>query len=402
MRKSYLFLKKKCIIISMLSKWVLKKANFNGKTNATIREEVGKLTSMIGIGMNLILSVSKILAGLFFNSVSIMADGINNLSDAGNSLILLVSFKLSSKEADKEHPFGHERIEYLASCVVGVSILLLAFETFKSSLSKVFHPEGIDFSVLLVFVLVLSIIGKIILYRFYKKCGDAIDSTVLHASAQDSINDVFSTSAVLAATLIYRYFEFNLDGFMGLGVAILIFISAIGILKEAVNKILGEAPDQDFVMNIEKKVCSYQGIYGIHDLLVHSYGPNRCFVSVHAEVDSSVDILASHDLIDLIEKDFLNEGIHLVIHLDPIVLDDPLINQLKDDVTACVQELSNDLHIHDFRVVLGQTHSNLIFDCVIPYSCPYTKEEIQQHIDHMLEKKEEVYYTVITFERPFN
>lgn len=388
----------------MISKWILKKANIQeGKITSAQREHVGRMTSYVGVGVNLILSMSKILSGFFFHSVSILADGINNLSDAGNSLILLISFKLSSKEADEEHPFGHERIEYLASCIVAASILLLSFEMFKSSLDKIVNPSDIDFSILLVIVLIGSILGKFFLYVFYKNCAKPIDSTVLLASAQDSINDVASTSAVLVSTLIFKFTNINLDGYMGMAVAVLILISGISILKEAANKILGEAPDHEFVSQLETKICKYPGIYGIHDLLVHNYGPNRTFASVHAEVDSKEDILRSHDLIDTIEKDILEQdGVHLVIHMDPIVLDNPLINQLKDDVRSCVAELSSEIQIHDFRAVLGNTHSNLIFDCVIPYTCHITKEEIQNHIDQMLSKKKETYYTVITFERPFN
>lgn len=388
----------------MISKWILKKANIQEvKITSAQREHVGRMTSYVGVGVNLILSMSKILSGIFFHSVSILADGINNLSDAGNSLILLISFKLSSKEADEEHPFGHERIEYLASCIVAASILLLSFEMFKSSLDKIVNPSDIDFSILLVIVLIGSILGKLFLYVFYKNCAKPIDSTVLLASAQDSINDVASTSAVLVSTLIFKFTNINLDGYMGMAVAVLILISGISILKEAANKILGEAPDHEFVSQLETKICKYPGIYGIHDLLVHNYGPNRTFASVHAEVDSKEDILRSHDLIDTIEKDILEQdGVHLVIHMDPIVLDNPLINQLKDDVRSCVAELSSEIQIHDFRAVLGNTHSNLIFDCVIPYTCHITKEEIQNHIDQMLSKKKETYYTVITFERPFN
>lgn len=385
----------------MLSNWILKKANIQGKATVEQRETVGKMTSYVGILINVFLSSIKIAAGYLFNSISILADGINNLSDAGNSLILLISFKLSSKEADEEHPFGHERFEYLASCIVAVSILLLSVEMFKSSINKIINPTDIDFSYILVFVLIVSMLGKIVLYKFYLNCAKKIDSTVLEASAQDSINDVFSTSAVFISTLLFKFAHVNLDGYMGIAVAVLILMSGITILKEAFDKILGKAPDKEFVYNIEKRICSYIGVYGIHDLLVHSYGPNRCYVSVHVEVDSREDILVSHDMIDQIEKEFLKDGIHLVIHLDPIVLDNPIINQLKDDVSSCVRSLSKDLMIHDFRVVLGNTHSNLIFDCVIPYSCQVTKEEIQHSIDEMLSKKDHTYYSVITFERPY-
>lgn len=387
----------------MLSSWVLKKANINGKANAAQRETVGKMSSIIGVIINMILSSMKIIAGILFHSVSILADGVNNLSDAGNSLILLISFRLSSKEADEEHPYGHERYEYLASIVVAVSILLLSFEMYKSSFDKILHPTDIDFSLVLVGVLVFSIIGKLLLWKFYLNCAKGIQSTVIEASAQDSLNDVFATSAVLASALIFHFFHLNLDGIMGIIVATLILLSGISIIKEAANKILGEAPSKELVDHIEKKICSYRGIYGIHDLMIHSYGPNRCFVSVHAEVDSKENILVSHDLIDQIEKSFLEEeGIQVVIHMDPIVLDDPLINQLKDEVTFCIKSLSKDLRIHDFRAVLGQTHSNLIFDCVIPYSCTVTKEEIQTKLDEMLAEKKEKYYTVITFERPYS
>lgn len=386
----------------MLSQWVLKYAKVQGKATIEQREIVGRITSYVGVFVNVVLSFIKIISGIFFHSVSILADGINNLSDAASSLILLISFKLSSKEADEQHPFGHERIEYLASSIVAVFILMLSFEMLKSSIQKIIHPTVIDFSYLLVFVLVLSILGKIMLHRFYLDCAKQIDSTVLQACAQDSINDVYATSAVLASTLVFHFFHINFDGYMGIIVAILIFMSGISILKEAFNKILGEAPDKAFVLDVEKKIYQYEGVCGIHDLMVHSYGPNRVFVSVHVEVDSREDILVSHDRIDQIEKDFLEDGIHLVIHLDPIVLDDPVVNQLKDDVIKCVKELSNELEIHDFRAVLGNTQSKLIFDCVIPFSCKKTKDEIQMHIDEMLACKEHDYSTLITFERPFN
>lgn len=386
----------------MISKWIIKRANIIDKVTPTQREFVGKQASYVGIIINICLSLMKILTGLFFQSVSILADGINNLSDAGNSLILLISFKFSNSEADAEHPYGHARFEYLASCIVAVSIVLLSVEMFKSSIDKIMNPTDIQFSILLVCVLITSILGKFVLYKFYMNCANAIDSTVLQASACDSINDVYSTLAVFISILIQHYFNVNLDGYIGLLVSGIILLSAYSILKEAFDKILGQAPDKEFVESIEKRICEYEGIYGIHDLMVHSYGPNRLFVSAHVEVDSREELLVSHDRIDAIERDFLSEGIHLVIHLDPIVLDNPLINQLKEEVNNCVKELSNEIMIHDFRAVLGNTYSKLIFDCMIPYSCMITQEEIQEHIDQMLSKKDHPYYSVITFERPFN
>lgn len=386
----------------MISKWILKQANIIDKVTPSQSEYVGKQASYVGIALNICLSFIKILTGLFFQSISILADGINNLSDAGNSLILLISFKYSNLEADAKHPYGHARFEYLASCIVAVSIVLLSVEIFKSSIDKIMNPTEIQFSLLLVSVLIVSILGKYVLYKFYINCANAIDSTVLQASAKDSINDAYSTLAVFISIIIQHYFNINLDGYIGLFVSGIILMSAFSILKEAFDKILGQAPDKEFVSNIEKRICEYEGIYGIHDLMVHSYGPNRLFVSAHVEVDSKEELLVSHDRIDAIERDFLNEGIHLVIHLDPIVLDNPLINQLKEEVIVCVKELSDDITIHDFRAVLGNSYSKLIFDCMIPYSCKISKEEIQEHIDTMLSKKEHPYYSVITFERPFN
>lgn len=386
----------------MISKWIIKRANINDKITSSQREFVGKQASYVGILVNICLSFSKILTGLFFQSVSILADGINNLSDAGNSLILLISFKYCNLEADKEHPYGHARFEYLASCIVAVSIVLLSIEMFKSSIDKILNPTEIQFSILVISILILSILGKFALYKFYMNCAIVIDSTVLKASAKDSMNDVYSTLAVFISILIQYSLGINLDGYIGLFVSVLILMSAYSIIKEAFDKILGQAPDKEFVDSIEKRICEYEGIYGIHDLMVHSYGANQIFVSAHVEVDSREELLVSHDRIDQIERDFLSEGIHLVIHLDPIVLDNPLINQLREEMNACVKELSNEITIHDFRAVLGNSYSKLIFDCMIPYSCKVTQEEIQEHIDQMLSKKEETYYSVVTFERPFN
>lgn len=386
----------------MISKWILKRANIIDKVTPSQREYVGKQASYVGIVINIILSFSKILTGWFFHSISILADGINNLSDAGNSLILLISFKYSNSEADAEHPYGHARFEYLASCIVAVSIVLLSVEMFKSSFDKILNPQDIQYSTMLGLVLIFSILGKLALYQFYMNCSKAIDSTVLQASASDSMNDVYSTVAVFTSILIQYFFKINLDGYIGLFVSGIILMSAYSIIKDAFDKILGQAPDKELVSSIEKRICEYDGIYGIHDLMVHSYGPNRLFVSAHVEVDSREELLVSHDRIDAIERDFLNEGIHLVIHLDPIVLDNPLINQLKEEVNNCVKELSNDITIHDFRAVLGNSYSKLIFDCMIPYTCKISQEEIQKHIDIMLSKKEHPYCSVITFERPFN
>ena len=387
----------------MLTNFLIERYQKNGTIREEDQKKLGNQASIIGMALNIILAVSKMLAGVLFHSVAVLADGINNLSDSGNALILLISFRLSSKPADKEHPFGHERYEYLASMVVGVSILMLSFEMFKSSLDKILHPQPITASFLVIGVLIFSILVKLWLGIFYRRCADAIHSTVLKASSADSFNDVISTGAVLLSTIIAMLFSINLDGYMGIIVAVLILKTGLEVLKEAANKILGEAPDAETVANIENKILSYPGVCGIHDFMMHSYGPNRTFVSVHVEVDSKVDVLESHDMIDRIEQDFLkNENIHMVVHMDPIVLDNPKINQLYDEVKNCIRSLSEELQIHDFRAVIGPTHTNLIFDCVIPYSCSISSDVIQKAVDQLLSEKEETYYSVITFERPYN
>ena len=387
----------------MLTNFLIERYQKNGTIREDDQKKLGNQASIIGMALNIILAVSKMLAGVLFHSVAVLADGINNLSDSGNALILLISFRLSSKPADKEHPFGHERYEYLASMVVGVSILMLSFEMFKSSLDKILHPQPITASFLVIGVLIFSILVKLWLGIFYRRCADAIHSTVLKASSADSFNDVISTGAVLLSTIIAMLFSINLDGYMGIIVAVLILKTGLEVLKEAANKILGEAPDAETVANIENKILSYPGVCGIHDFMMHSYGPNRTFVSVHVEVDSKVDVLESHDMIDRIEQDFLkNENIHMVVHMDPIVLDNPKINQLYDEVKNCIRSLSEELQIHDFRAVIGPTHTNLIFDCVIPYSCSISSDVIQKAVDQLLSEKEETYYSVITFERPYN
>lgn len=371
--------------------------------SSEVRTKVGNLSSMIGIAINLVLCTSKIAIGSLFGSVSISADGINNLSDAGNSIISLISFKLSSRPADKEHPFGHARYEYIAAMIVAMSILVLGVEMIKSSLDKIIHPESVNFSWLSVAVLIFSILAKAWMYFFNSGVGKAIESSVMQATAADSLSDSVATTVVLISLFISYFFHIQLDGFMGIIVAGFIMFTAFNILKDTLDNLLGTVPELEFVQHIENKVKSYPGILGIHDLMIHNYGPNRCFASVHAEVASNVDILKSHDLIDNIERDFLNEdNIHLVIHLDPIVIDNPHINELYDFMKQAVHEIDSELQIHDFRAVLGDSHSNMIFDLVMPYSCKLSQSEIQEQINSKLAQRPEKLYTVITYERPFN
>ena len=387
----------------MIGKFIYKRISNPNRITKQDREVVGNLTSVTGIVLNILLALAKITVALFFNSISILADGFNNLADTGNSIVSLVSFKLSNKPADQHHPFGHERIEYIASLAVGISILFLSVELVKSSVSKIMTPEAIDFSFILIVVLVLSIIVKFWMYQVYKNCGKMINSTVLVANAKDSLNDVYATSAIIVSTLVSYYLNIQLDGYMGLVVALMVAYNGYSILKDSMNKIIGEAPSKEFVSMIEKKLKSYQGIYGFHDLMIHSYGSLRSFVSVHVEVDSKVDVLVSHDLIDNIEQDFLkNEGVNMVIHVDPIVLDNPALTELKEKIENIILELSTEIETHDYRLVIGPTHRTLIFDCVIPYGVVVTEKQITTNIDSLLSKQNEVYSASINFERPYN
>ncbi len=374
--------------------------NHNDLQNPDVREKYGRLGSLTGIVVNIILSILKFCVGTIFGSIAIRADAANNLSDAGSSVISLFSFKFSNRPADAEHPFGHARIEYLASFAVAFFILMLGFETLKTSIYKIITPEEINFSLITCVVLLFSVILKLWLSLFYKKLGMKINSRVLAATSADSLSDVISTLGVLLALVLSRLTNLQLDGYAGVIVAVFIMISGINIIRETLDEFLGQPPDKTFVQNIEKKILSYQGILGIHDLVVHNYGPQKTFASVHAEVSASTDILKSHEIIDDIERDFLkNDGIHLLIHLDPVVTDNAFVNELKEYVLGIVKNIDNTLSMHDFRVVPGVSHSNLIFDVVIPYNFRLTDEQVILEIDHQVKKINPTYNTVIVVDK---
>ena len=382
-------------VIEMLSNWILKKS--------VSREQVGLYSSIVGIITNVVLSLLKIISGMIFHSLAIIADGLNNFSDALSMFVVLFSFKFSNQPADKEHPYGHQRIEYLASMIVGISILFVCYELMQSSVAKIFEPQEIVLSFIMIMVLVISIIMKLWLANFYQQCGKSIDSLVLMASSQDSKSDVLSTSVILIGAIASFVFDISLDGYLGLFVAILIFKGAIEILKDAMNKILGEAPSQELVDTIKAKLLSYDGVLGIHDLIVHSYGPERLFICVHVEVDYRVDILKSHELIDTIEKDFLNnDHLQVIIHMDPLDIDDPEVKDLYHLIKNCIKDISLEISMHDFRTVINKSITNLIFDCEIPYSCNVTFEMVQEKVDALLKTLPGQYCAIIQFERPYN
>lgn len=388
-------------MITLLVKRLIK--DYDHTEDSRVRNAIGNLISSVGILNNLILFAFKFLAGTLANSVSITADAVNNLSDAGSSIISLISFKLSSKPADEKHPFGHARYECIASMVVACLILLLGLELIKTSFEKILSPDAIEFSWLSVIILIFSISVKLWMYLYNKKYGNLIKSSVMEAAAADSISDVMATGAVLISTLLSPVFHFNLDGYMGVVVAFFILMAGTGIIKSALDELLGQAPDEDLVMKIQKKITSYDGVLGMHDLMIHDYGVQRIFASVHVEVDCKVDVLISHDMIDNIERDFKeNMGIEMVIHMDPINIDDPLTNELRVLVRKLVQEIHENLSMHDFRVVHGETHTNMIFDVVVPFDVPMNNQEILDQLAALVRReKGDNYYLVVTFDRAY-
>ncbi len=383
----------------IIKKFIKDHENINDKK---VRESYGVTSSVTGIIANTILSIGKILTGVLFNSISVTADGVNNLSDGASSLITLIGFKISSKPADKDHPFGHARMEYLTGLILGIAVLLVGFELIKSSFDKIMNPTKTIFSIEMTAVLIVSIFIKLWLSLFYKKLGGKISSVTLKASSIDSRNDVISTIIVLLSLLISEATGYEIDGFVGILAALFILYSAYGILRDILNPILGEMPDEEFVESIENKIMSYEGILNIHDLVVHNYGPNTHFATVHAEVDANEDILKSHDIIDNIEREFAKDlNINLVIHLDPIITDDEEINELRSMTDNIIKSIDERLSMHDFRVVKGDTHTNLIFDVAVPVDCDIKSAKLVSLIEKEVQKENETYFALVTVDKNY-
>ncbi len=388
-------------MIKFLAKKMIK--NYEEYDLPEVRKAYGNLTSTVGIINNVILFAFKFLAGTLTNSVSITADAVNNLSDAGSSIISLVSFKLSSKPADEKHPFGHARYECIASMLVALAILFLGIELIQTSIGKILHPQDIEFSWISIVILVLSISVKLWMYHYNKVYGDLLKSSIMEATAADSLSDCMATGAVLLSTILSPMLHFNLDGYMGVIVAVFILIAGGGIVKSALDELLGQAPDEELVKQIQNKILSYDGVLGMHDLVIHDYGAHRTFASVHVEVDYKTDVLKSHDMIDNIERDFKETmDLEMVIHMDPIKIDDPLTNELKALIGDILKDMNELLTMHDFRIVPGETHTNVIFDVVVPFQVKETNQELLDELIHRVrEKKGKTYYLVVTFDRAY-
>ena len=352
--------------------------NYSDVKDPKVRDSYGKLAGAVGIISNSLLCAAKMIIGWLSGSIAIVADAVNNLADASSSLITLVGFKLASMPEDKEHPYGHARIEYLAGMAVSIMIILVGAELGKSSFDKILNPEPVDFSWVAVAVLVLAIIIKIWQALFNISAGKKIDSLTLIATGTDSRNDVISTAVVLAGLLAGYFFDLHIDGYLGLLVALFILWSGICLVKETVSPLLGEAPDPQLVQQIEQAAMSFDGVLGIHDLVVHNYGPGKIFASIHIEVDSKVDVMISHDLVDNIEKK-ISSDLHIVMtaHMDPINVNDPNRIPLENIISATLKTIPGALSFHDLRIVPGANHTNVIFDVLLAADCRSSRDEIQ-------------------------
>lgn len=365
-----------------------------------VRGAYGTMAGLVGILCNLILFAAKLTIGTLSGSVSITADGVNNLSDASSSIVTLLGFRLAQKPEDAEHPYGHARMEYLSGLGVAALILIIGFQLAKSSLGKIIHPEPVEFSAALVAVLALSMGLKLWMAVFNRRLGRKISSTSLAATAADSRNDVIATGGVLAAAVVGHLTGWNLDGYMGLLVAVFILLSGVDIAKDTISPLLGEPADEELVHKIRYEVSRYDPrILGVHDLMVHDYGPGQTFASLHVEVDHREDVIEIHSMIDSIERMFLEKHrIHLTIHYDPVVTDDPEVTRLREKVRQVLEGIDPRLSFHDFRMVAGVEHTNLIFDVVVPYDLRGREGELRQRLEEGLQEPNHKYYLVLTFD----
>ena len=387
----------------MLEAWLEKRIQPQGAAlDERSRSAWGKAASVMGIGGNALLFAGKIAVGLVSGSVAITADAFNNLSDASSSIVSLLGFKMADKPADAEHPYGHGRYEYLSALMVAVMILVIGVELMKGSVEKILHPTPVAFSWPLMLVLVCSIAVKLWMSAFNRRIGRRIGSKTLMATADDSRNDVIATSVVLLATVAGHLTGFMLDGWLGAAVAAFILFSGFMLVKETIDPLLGGAGGAEQVERIRKKLMSYPGVLGTHDLIVHDYGPGRQFASVHIEMDAQRDPVESHDLIDNIERDFFTEEkLHLVIHYDPGALDDPRVQVMREFISGIAACIHPDMSIHDLRLVPGPTHVNVVFDCTVPYEVKLDGDDIKQRIARVVQAEYPNYYCVITLEHGF-
>ncbi len=387
-------------MISLLEKIFIKdKHNIDSPET---RQRYGIICGGAGIFFNLLLFAFKFLAGTLSSSIAVTADAFNNLSDAGSSIITLIGFKMAGQKPDPDHPFGHGRIEYISGFLVSIIILFMGFELVQTSVKKIFNPEPLEFSLLMVAILILSILVKLYMAYYNRKIGKKLDSAAMLATATDSLSDTISTTVVLLASLISHFTPYSVDSYCGVMVGLLILYAGYNAAKDTLNPLMGTAPDKEFVRIVEEIVLSYESVLGIHDLIVHNYGPGRTIISLHAEVPADGDLLALHDTIDLIEHRLHNDlNCIAVIHMDPVCIHDELTQSLKQLVTDILTEIDPVITMHDFRIVSGPTHTNLIFDVAVPFNYQYTDEALTKLIAGKVSAYDNTYYTVIEVDKSY-
>ena len=387
-------------MIELLARWFI--PHRDNTADGAVRRAYGTLCGAVGIGLNVLLFIGKFFAGQLSGSIAVTADAFNNLSDAGSSAVTLLGFRLAGKKPDPDHPFGHGRIEYISGLIVAGLILLMGVELAKSSFDKILHPEEVTFSALAVVILAVSVAVKLYMWHYNRRIGGKIRSAAMEATASDSLSDAAATSAVLLAMLIGRWTGLAVDGYVGMVVALFILFSAYKAAKETLSPLLGQAPDPALVQQIRDIVLSNDTVLGVHDLVVHDYGPGRLMITLHAEVPAHGDIMAMHDVIDNIEKELMEKlHCHAVIHMDPVDTDDASIARLREQVAELVKQVEPSLTIHDFRVVRGTTHDNLIFDAVLPFSSSKTPAQAAQEIRALVRTMDGNYYAVVTVEHSY-
>lgn len=376
--------------------------NFDNISDTNVRQKYGVMSGIVGICCNIVLAGAKFVAGMLSSSIAVTADAFNNLSDAGSSVVSLIGFKMAGRPADDDHPFGHGRAEYVSGFVVSMVILLMGFELLKSSVEKIISPQMIEFSIVSFVILLASIAVKLWMCLFNRRIAKTINSPAIKATAMDSLSDVAATSTVAIGMLISKFAGLNVDAYTGIIVALFILYTGFNTAKDTINPLLGQAPDTEFVKQIEKKVLSYDGVIGLHDLIVHNYGSNNRLVSLHAEVPSDIDILIIHDTIDLIERELKREfNCDAVIHMDPIVTDDIVTGETCKRILALVRLIDKCIDIHDFRMVEGKTHTNLIFDVVVPHKFRLSDCEIIEAIGEAVKALDNTFEVVINVDKAY-
>ena len=376
--------------------------NYKNTDDPVVRNQYGKVAGVFGIFTNIILGIIKLIIGIISHSVSIIADAANNIADTASSILTIIGFKLSSKKPDKDHPYGYARYEYIAGFVIAIMMFIMGLTFAKESIVKIFNPEELVINWITYLILVIAIIGKGIQMLVYLDFAKAINSNTLKANSVDTRNDIISTTAILISMIIMGIFKINLDGILGLAVSGFVIYSSIGMIKEVLEPIIGIVPTEEQVKEISEKILSYEYVEGIHDLVIHNYGVHNDFATVHVEIDSKMDIMKAHDMMDNIEKDFKDElGIALTIHMDPIVVGDPIVDALQAKVIQAIHKLDPELKIHDFRVVKGFSHTNILFDCIVPFEKEHSDESLKDYLMKEIIPEKEIYYYVIQIDRPY-